>query len=414
YGQNGGLVEIDGAARWGKHLWLYKQIMGNLTDFSRTTRFDAGISWWSWYRWVAERYATPEMLAFSHVATHMHVGFSDQGMTYNQHAPVIKLAEGATEEQHLELLGVLNSSTACFWLKQVCHDKGNRGEGGGITSAGWERFFEFTGTKLQEFPLPAALPLSLGRQLDSLAQDGAGYEPFAVTVTCTPTRARFDEARAAHAATRARMIALQEELDWAVYCSYQLLTPYEVARTSMPNDAVIPEVALGERAFEIVLARKVAAGEAETAWFERHGSTPVTEIPAHWPDEYKAVVQARIDIINSRKDIALIERPEYKRRWASEPWEKKEKQALRTWLLDRCEDENLWFGLRDGFRAPRTLTVSQLADALRQDADVQSVAELYAADHMGKRDATLATVLAGILATEHVPYLAALRYKDSG
>ena len=35
-------------------------------------------------------------------------------------------------------------------------------------------------------------------------------------------------------------------------------------------------VALGERAFEIDLARRVAAGEAQTAWFERHGSTPRT------------------------------------------------------------------------------------------------------------------------------------------
>ena len=37
---------------------------------------------------------------------------------------MIKLPEGATEDDHLALLGVLNSSTACFWLKQVCHKKG--------------------------------------------------------------------------------------------------------------------------------------------------------------------------------------------------------------------------------------------------------------------------------------------------
>jgi len=40
---------------------------------------------------------------------------------------------------------------------------------------------------------------------------------------------------------------------------------------------------MGERAFEIVLARALAAGEAESKWFERHGSTPITDIPAHWP-----------------------------------------------------------------------------------------------------------------------------------
>ncbi len=46
---------------------------------------------------------------------------------------------------------------------------------------------------------------------------------------------------------------------------------------------ICPGLALGERAFEIALARAVEAGEEETAWFTRHGSTPITEIPAHWP-----------------------------------------------------------------------------------------------------------------------------------
>ncbi|MFI2423609.1 DUF7008 domain-containing protein [Streptomyces sp. NPDC018955] len=39
---------------------------------------------------------------------------------------------------------------------------------------------------------------------------------------------------------------------------------------------------------------------------------------------------------------------------------------------------------------------------------------LAALDHLGKRDASLATVLAAVIEAEHVPYLAALRYKDSG
>ena len=39
---------------------------------------------------------------------------------------MIKLPEEASEDDHLALLGVLNSSAACFWLKQVSHDKGNR------------------------------------------------------------------------------------------------------------------------------------------------------------------------------------------------------------------------------------------------------------------------------------------------
>ena len=75
------------------------------------------------------------------------------------------------------------------------------------------------------------------------------------------------------------MIALQEELDWQVYGSYGLLTDAEVAASTVADLDAVPEVKLGERAFEIVLARKVAAGETETVWFERHGSTPITELP---------------------------------------------------------------------------------------------------------------------------------------
>lgn len=42
------------------------------------------------------------------------------------------------------------------------------------------------------------------------------------------------------------------------------------------------------------------------------------------------------------------------------------------------------------------------------------MAALYAADHLKKPDLPLAQVLSEIIADEHVPYLAAMRYKDSG
>ncbi|MEY7971280.1 BREX-2 system adenine-specific DNA-methyltransferase PglX [Saccharomonospora xinjiangensis] len=408
------VAPFDMRSPWGKHLWSLRRILNSTTGFGGETRGDSGDPWWTWYRWVPERYRTPLSIAFAFVATHNHFVLDRGGKVFNRSAPVIKLPEGAGEDEHVELLGVLNSSTACFWLKQVSHDKGNGGIGGGIANEEWERFYEFTGTKLQEFPLPAVLPLELGRALDSLAQDLAAREPSAVADHVTPTRERLDAARAEHARIQGRMVALQEELDWTVYHSYGLLDDAERARLVAPDLDSVPEIQLGERAFEIVLARRVAAGEAETAWFERHGSTPVTEIPEHWPDWYRQIVQARIDVISQRRDIALIERPECKRRWASETWARKEADALRTWLLDRCERRELWFELRDGLRHPRTMTVYQLADQFRGDTDMHAVAALYAADHLRKPDLPLAQVLDKILADQHVPYLAALRYKDSG
>ncbi|MEU6755037.1 BREX-2 system adenine-specific DNA-methyltransferase PglX [Streptomyces sp. NPDC046685] len=401
-------------------LWPYRGILRQRVAYGNT-QVERGLTWFEYSMFFTKRYRRKLGIPFAFVATHNHFVLDRGGKVFKQSAPVIKLPEGASEERHLELLGVLNSSAACFWLKQVSQGKGGSGLGRGVQDEAWEERYEFTGTKLEEFPLPESLSLALARELDRLAQELTQHEPSAVTTT-TPTRAALDEAKAAQERIRARMIVLQEELDWTVYGAYGLLTPKEVARTTLPGDpadltdADVPRLRLGQRAFEIVLKRQADAGEIETAWFKRHGSedTAVTEIPADWPDAYQEVVKARLDIIAAHKDIRLIERPEYKRRWSTEDWEKREAAALRAWLLDAAEREELWFEQRGEYTAPRALTVFQLADALRHDEDVQAVAALYAADHLGDPDASLATVLAKVIDAEHVPYLAALRYKESG
>nr|WP_020116003.1 BREX-2 system adenine-specific DNA-methyltransferase PglX [Streptomyces canus] len=415
YGEDFETLSLADIGTTARVLSIYRTAISHRRRFG-VPMLERGMSWYEWQELYPSKLRTPLSIIFAFVATHNHFVLDRGGNVFKQSAPVIKLPEGAGEDEHLKLMGVLNSSTGCFWMKQVCHDKGNRGEGGGITSAGWERFFEFTGTKLQEFPLPERLPLHIGRVLDTLAQELAECEVSAVREASAPTREVLDDAHIESIRIRQRMIALQEELDWQVYGLYGLLSEADLARTTAPEPEpdIVPEVHLGERAFEMVLARKRARGEVDTAWFERHGSTPITEIPRYWPDWYRDIVQARIDIIERRKDIGLIERPECKRRWSVEPWEKKEKAALRTWLLDRCEDPALWFSLREGVKQPRPLTVNQLADALSSDPDFNAVAALYASDHLNKPDLPLGQVLADVVSDEHVPFLAAMRYKDSG
>ena len=168
-----------------------------------------------------------------------------------------------------------------------------------------------------------------------------------------------------------------------------------------PGEA--PAILLGERAFEIVLARRIAAGEVETKWFERHGSTPITEIPEHWPAAYRALVRRRIEAIENNASIALIEQPEYKRRWNDEPWETQQERALRGWLLHRMEDPSLW-------SEPRLTTTARLADRMREDEEFLQVAELYT----GRPDFDVAKLVAGLVDNESVPLLSVLRYKPSG
>ena len=71
-----------------------------------------------------------------------------------------------------------------------------------------------------------------------------------------PTARNSLEAHESHTRKiRARMIAVQEELDWECYRLYGLI---EDDLTYSGDD--LPQLALGERAFEIVLARAVAGG----------------------------------------------------------------------------------------------------------------------------------------------------------
>ncbi len=212
------------------------------------------------------------------------------------------------------------------------------------------------------------------------------------------------------------MISAQEELDWDVYRRYGLLSADEAATVVPARSAERSQpLNLGERAFEIVLARKMKAGEAETQWFSRHSSTPITELPTHWPAEYRNAVQARIDLTEKRRDLALIERPECKRRWSTESWEKQQERALRGWLLDRLEARPLWFATDvNGDDQPAPHSVRSLADQVESNKDFVQVARLWAADALQRPDADLAEIVGALVDAEHVPFLAAYRYKPAG
>jgi hypothetical protein len=194
------------------------------------------------------------------------------------------------------------------------------------------------------------------------------------------------------------MIALQEELDWQVYYLYGLLDE----DISLPPEDV-PPLKLGERPFEIVMAQQMAAGELETTWFERHGSTPITELPANWSERFRRAVERRLEIIATNRDIALIEQPEYKRRWNLPKWEDLERKALEDWLLDRMESAALWAD-------PELKSCSRLADLLRRDPEFAQVAELAE----GRPDYEIAALVKRLTLKQAVPFLPVLRYKPSG
>ena len=215
YSQDGRLPSASMNAL--KHFWRFRVHLGNRKSLSGTQE-DRGLPWFTYSDFHADRWAAEYRISFAFVVTHNHFALDRGGKVCNRSAPIIKLLDGATENDHLALLGVLNSSTTCFWLKQVSQAK----TGASNTSGGgdrwspepWFEFYEFTGTKLEQFPLAASLPLKLGRELETLSQRLSSLEPLAVGSSSVPIRAVLDAALAEHESVRSRMIALQEELDW--------------------------------------------------------------------------------------------------------------------------------------------------------------------------------------------------------
>ncbi|MFH8255955.1 BREX-2 system adenine-specific DNA-methyltransferase PglX [Streptomyces roseolus] len=402
YDEQRNLVPLAKVPALARHIWAFRSELGGRATFSGGTYFSDGRPWWEWHQIPKDTDAHRWAISFAFVATHNHFVLDRGGKVFKQSAPVIKLREGATEEEHVQLLGLLNSSMAGFWLRQVSHDKGRPGADTAGADEPWEHRFEFTGTKLEEFPIPSEYPTALATELDTLAQQLTAASPMALVSETIPNASSLREAEARYRSIRARMITLQEELDWQVYRLYGLLDH------DLTTDlSAVPETAPAERAFAIALARKSERNEVNTSWFRHHNHqyTPVTEIPAHWPADYRALVQKRIDVIESNRAIGMVERPEYKRRWATEGWDAMRQKALCSWLLDRIEDHSYWF---DDQGNPTITTLARLTESLSTDEDFTAVAELYAP----RQDLT--KTVRELLSEEHVPFVSALRYKPAG
>ena len=393
-----GLLELDDFDAL-RAMWASRTTMWSRQTFARTTYREDGRAWYEWHQVTLDRLISPLTITFAFVATHNHFVLDRGGKVFSRSAPVIKLPGGASENDHLALLGVLNSSTACFWLKQVSHNKGSTVDSRGARQRTdeFEDFYEFTGTKLAEFPLPEERPLGLATALDAVTADRAALLDDVAQVLDGGSTA-LDAIRDHDAALLARAISLQEESDWQAMATYGLLPD---GSPSLGDSA--PPLALGERAFEIVLARRVATGDDESSWFARHGAQPITDVPVEWPPAYRDVVEQRIALIESDRDVGLIERPEYKRRWSQPSWSEREQAALRTWLLDHLEALPLW-------QRHELVTCAQLADAVRDNARVRVAARRL----VGSVDADVGRLVQDLVVGEAVPYLAAHRYKDGG
>jgi len=402
-------IELTGLEAPYRYMWPYKVCLSNNKMFGKQTKVEAGLRWWEFGRLTAAKLRDRLTITFAFVATHNHFILERDQCVFNRSAPVIKLPSGTTEDDHIALLGLLNSSLGCFWCQQVMHNKGGPG-GGSSKDEKWHDFFEFAGTALAEFPLTVQRPMEQARRIDVLAAELSNTAPIVILKSsgdgALPDREtlRDAEARAAH--LRQEMVAWQEELDWGTYELYGVLPPS--SEEGYYQHKSPPGVNPGERAFEIVLARRLAAGQIETRWFEWLGIEPVTEIPERWSPDYRAVVQRRIDLIESDRNISLIESMGCKRRWEWPDWSELESTALRQWLLNRLETPALWPAGAE--QPPQLTSTSRLAEAVMRDAAFMQIAALYA----GHSDFDVSQLVAELVSSEAVPALPVQRYTDTG
>lgn len=391
------LADAPGLAAW---LWPCRTVLGNRATFAKLTYFQEGRPWWEWHQ-IALRRAIGPTITFAFVSTHNHFVLDRGGKVFKQSSPVIKLPAGSSEDDHLGLLGLLNSSSACFWMQQVFHNKGGPG-GGSSKDEKWHDFYEFASTKLADFPIVDMYQVDDARRIDGLARRLMETLPAALmSLPTLPTAASLEAARVRVVQLRQELISQQEELDWGYYHTYGLLR--EPLTYAAP-----PPLKLGERAFEIVMARRMAAGVLETKWFDWLGIEPVVDVPKHWPEDYRVVVLRRIELMESDRSLGLIESPSCKRRWESIPWDILAKSALRDWLLDRLESPSLWLSSAD--QPPQLISAHRLADVVQGDAEFMQIAALYS----GHSHFDLPQLVSELVTAEAVPALPVQRYTDTG
>ena len=390
-------------------LWRYRTVLKERRAFSVPVE-QKGIPWWCLRELYAARLRTPLSIAFAFVATHNHFVLDRGGKVFKQSAPVIKLPAGATEDEHLALLGLLNSSTACFWMKQVFHNKGATSDSG-VLQADPEKFrFEFDGTKLLRFPIPELSDdqrralVALSRSLDETARltSDASFSVWINDVLGRKVKPSEELAQLFidRRDLRKKLVRWQEELDWLCYELYGLLTTVSTARSLIwtTEPSAMPGTDADARPYRVRDRGLYGA---------------------------KSVDAVRVGALADQPIIAFVEAPEFKRRWFRSAGAYDDtnlddsmllERALRGWLLDRLESCSDFDGRMNDLGKPTArlaialTTVGKLADVARQDPDFLQVGELYRDDPAFD----IARLVAELVEAESVPLLPILRYKPSG
>lgn len=379
-----------------RRLWPYKSLLGNRSTFGGGTYFTDGRPWYEWHQLPADSGASKLAIHYAEIESRNHFVLVDSDVVFNRTAPVIKLPATSSLKDHISLVGILNSSVAEFWIRNKAKPKG------GPAHIPWARTFQLNATFLKKFPLPSEMPSERVSGLIELSRRLEEFDPLKMVSRRIIDSAKTSSVQHTFEETLKAMISEQEELDWDVYQLYGLIDE----QLSLPPGRA-PAIALGERAFEISLARQGRSGADENGWFERHEASAVRDIPGHWPTEYQNLVERRLEAIATISNISIIERCENKRRWQSEAWSSRLRKAAENELLTKLENPSLWL-TRHGTPVP--MSVGELAGLVALDDEFNALLDLWT----GRKDAPVTDSLTDLLSTECASFLAVERHSEAG
>ncbi|PAY16337.1 SAM-dependent methyltransferase [Rhodopirellula sp. SM50] len=412
-----------------RYFWPYRTPVRSRSMFGKSVE-EHGFYWYEYMQFIRERATASYLIAYAEVATHNHFVLDRGGKVFKQTAPVIKLPaeiesdDGSrrpvTEDDHLALLGLLNSSTACFWMKQVCHQKQMMGGDGIRIESKAKVPYAFNATALGNLPIPDAWKsgalrnrlLELTKRLDAITQR---YSELAAShvinngeITATAIRSRWHDALDERACLRSEQIFLQEQIDFVVYRMYDLVDAKYVGEDVASLKANITE---GVRPF------CVAEGKNED------GFDVPSAVPEDWQTDLQSLWKKRIELIKSNRELRLIESAMYKRRWIGrqglfnhQRTHDELSEAAQPWLTDRLESYFDFDGRMNDEGTPTAkvetelVSIARLADIAAADEAFMEVAAVYRDDPAFN----VPKLVEDLVKAENVPLLPILRYKPAG
>jgi hypothetical protein len=383
------LLPLESLPRIAHWLWPYRAVISKRKRFG-TSMVDLGYAWYEWQEIYADKLQAPRKIALALIASHNHFALDATNRLFKNSVYVITLKPSCDTDTWLYTLGLLNSSTGCFWLKQVCFPKGTAT--GDISSEKGKpeaNRYDFGSKSLLDFPIPALGGSDFGQvvritaDIVESASRLSQCEPLTVIYRAFASGDPSELSSALNSAEKeyhdlqSRLKELQRELDIATYRCYQLTSAKadssDVLRQSGDADNVAPS-----------------------------------------------------------SDISLIESPSYKRQWfgrqgvygsASSTFEDKRRDAIKLVLMRRLEslcDVDARLGLLQPTRArgnhtpamlgTALISVARLADCARSDLLFMHAAEVYRDDPAFD----VQVLVAELVESESIPFLPVLRYKQSG